>query len=84
MSIYDELIANAEKDLESAKQRLELLRQLKASYEASEFVSAKEAAERLGISVQSVIIWLENGRLKGRKPGKKWLVSVDSIRRCVG
>ena len=39
-----------------------------------DMMSVKEAADRLGVSVQSVYKMLESGRLDGYKPGTKMMV----------
>jgi excisionase family DNA binding protein len=47
-----------------------------------EILSTKEAAVRLGISVDHVRKLLESGELKGKKLGRDWVVlSVDYKRK---
>ncbi len=41
---------------------------------------AKEVAEMLGITLQTVRTYIKNGRIKGQKVGNRWVVTEDSIK----
>ncbi len=43
-----------------------------------------QAAERLGIAVQTVKNWIERGTLRGINTGTRWLVSEDSVETVEG
>ena len=38
-----------------------------------------QAAERLGVAIQTVKNWLQRGTLKGVRTGTRWLVSEESV-----
>ena len=45
-----------------------------------EYVTSNEAAQRLGVTRQSVVIMIKRGALRGRKVrGTRWMVEVASI-----
>lgn len=44
-----------------------------------DFLSVKDAAERLGVSQQRVRSMLRSGQLDGRQIGKQWLISPSSV-----
>lgn len=43
-----------------------------------------QAAERLGIAVQTVKNWIERGTLRGVHTGTRWLVSEESVETVEG
>ena len=43
-----------------------------------------QAAERLGIAVQTVKNWIERGTLRGVNTGTRWLVSEESVETVEG
>ena len=43
---------------------------------AGAFLSATEAAERLGVSRQAVQQWITAGRLRAVRVGRGWIISV--------
>lgn len=43
-----------------------------------------QAAERLGIAVQTVKNWIERGTLRGINTGTRWLVSEESVQTVEG
>ena len=42
-------------------------------------INAKEAAELLGVSDQTVINWIRDGRIPAQKVGRVWVISEDSL-----
>jgi excisionase family DNA binding protein len=43
-----------------------------------------QAAERLGVAVQTVKNWIERGTLRGINTGTRWLVSEESVETVEG
>lgn len=84
MSELDELIRSQEAEIEAAKRRLSLLIELRDREKANSWVTAKSAAEQMGISVRTVPVWCNDGRLEGKRNGRNWYVSQASIDRLVG
>lgn len=80
MSDIDRLIVLAEADLKSAQERLSILLKMRDGSVDNGFVSTNEAASRLGVTRQTIMAMLADGRLKGSKPAKNWVVSVESIK----
>lgn len=80
MSSIDRLIVSTEKEIEEAKERLELLKALKKKDEESTYISTDEAAGMLGVKRQTVITWVMEGRLIGRKVGRKWQILLASAK----
>lgn len=79
MPQLDELIAQAKADVESAQKRLSILTQMKKDMAAGAHVSTEEAARQLGQKVRTIPVWCTNGKLEGKKVGRRWLVSQASI-----
>lgn len=48
-----------------------------------EFITTKEAADRLGYEVQHIRRLLHSGVLEGEKLGRDWVVRRDSVERRV-
>jgi len=48
-----------------------------------EHLTTKDAAERLGYTVQHVRRLIREGRLRGSRVGRDWLVARDSVDRYV-
>lgn len=46
-----------------------------------ETVHAREAAERLGVSYQTVLRWIEKGKLEAERGTKEWKVPTSEIER---
>lgn len=44
-----------------------------------EFLTRKEVAALLRVSVQTISIWVHSGKLKAQKVGKKLLISKASV-----
>jgi len=42
-------------------------------------VTTREAAEQLGIAERTVLLWLGQGRLHGRREGKSWRIDAASV-----
>lgn len=42
--------------------------------------TAKDIAEGLGIKERTIRVWLRKGTLKGRKVGKHWFVTEESLK----
>ena len=40
-----------------------------------------EVAERLGYNVKTIRSWIQDGRLNAVKPGRRYLISEQSLRR---
>ena len=77
----DELISQARLDLEHAQKRLEMLNALKDSMLENEAtVSVGKASQLIGISEQSIRLWLKSGKIKGRRVGKTYRIDMDSIK----
>lgn len=47
------------------------------------FMTTAEAAEKLQINKATVRLWLTNGRLKGRRFGGRWRVSIEDVNRLL-
>lgn len=84
MSNLDELISSTEMEIREATRRLSLLKAMKSEKEMASWVTAKEAAYQLNISVRTIPIWCMDGRLEGKRPGRRWMVSQESIDRYMG
>ena len=68
----EELISQARLDIEHAQKRLEMLNALKDSMLENEAtVSVGKASQLIGISEQSIRLWLKSGKIKGRRVGKE-------------
>lgn len=77
----DELISQARLDIEQAQKRLEMLNALKDSMLENEAtVSVGKASQLIGISEQSIRLWLKSGKIKGRRVGKNYKIDMDSIK----
>lgn len=77
----DELISQARLDIEHAQKRLEMLNALKDSmFENEATVSVGKASQLIGISEQSIRLWLKSGKIKGRRVGKTYRIDMDSIK----
>ena len=77
----DELISQARLDIEHAQKRLEMLNALKDSMLENEAtVSVGKASQLIGISEQSIRLWLKLGKIKGRRVGKTYRIDMDSIK----
>lgn len=77
----DELISQARLDIEHAQKRLEMLNALKDSMLENEAtVSVGKASQLIGISEQSIRLWLKSGKIKGRRVGKNYRIDMDSIK----
>lgn len=83
MPQLDELIAQAKADVENAQKRLAILTQMKKDMATGAHVSTEEAARQLGQGVRTIPIWCMNGKLEGKKVGRRWLVSQESINRML-
>ena len=49
-----------------------------------EFVTVRQAAARLKVTVCTVRRWLSNGSLKGRRVGLRWLIPMAEMQRLLG
>lgn len=49
----------------------------------SELLSSKEAAALLGYTVQHVRRLVRENRLQGRKVGRDWVITRESVRRFI-
>ena len=77
----DELISQARLDIKHAQKRLEMLNALKDSMLENEAtVSVGKASQLIGISEQSIRLWLKLGKIKGRRVGKTYRIDMDSIK----
>ena len=77
----DELISQARLDIEQAQKRLEMLNALKDSMLENEAtISVGKASQLIGISEQSIRLWLKSGKIKGRRVGKNYRIDMDSIK----
>ena len=77
----EELISQARLDIEQAQKRLEMLNALKDSMLENEAtVSVGKASQLIGISEQSIRLWLKSGKIKGRRVGKNYRIDMESIK----
>ena len=77
----DELISQARLDIEHAQKRLEMLNALKDSMLENEAtVSVSKASQLIGISEQSIRLWLKLGKIKRRDLRKTCSIDMDSIK----
>lgn len=77
----DELILQARLDIERAQSRLTMLSALKESMSVNETnVSVSEASRLIGISEQSIRLWLKAGKIKGHLVGGSYRIDMDSIK----
>ena len=77
----DELISQARLDIKHAQKRLEMLNALKDSMLENEAtVSVGKASQLIGISEQSIRLWLKSGKIKGRRVGKAYRFERESIK----
>ena len=75
----EELISQARLDIEHAQKRLEMLNALKDSMLENEAtISVSKASQLIGISEQSIRLWLKSGKRKGRRVGKTYRTDMDS------
>ena len=74
MSDIDALIISTKAEIAEAEKRLKTLLRMKEKEEANSWVTAKDAADQLGISVRTIPVWCADGKLDGKRPGKKWLI----------
>ena len=47
----------------------------------AEFITAADAAERLGVTVQTIGRYLRSGRIRGIKLGKDWRIPIQEFAR---
>lgn len=47
-------------------------------------MTVRQAAESLGCSERTVLNYLRQGKLKGKKQGKRWVVEADTVAELVG
>ena len=80
MSDLEKLIVSTELEIKEATERLALLKGLKKKEDNSTYISTEEAAEMLGVKRQTIITWVMEGRLTGRKVGRKWQILLASAK----
>jgi excisionase family DNA binding protein len=44
-------------------------------------MTTREAAARLGCAERTVVLWVAQGKLKGKREGKAWEISAESVER---
>lgn len=84
MSDIEVLIRSTEAEIAEANRRLTILKEIRDRERANAWVTAKSAAEQMGISVRTVPVWCGDGRLEGKRNGRNWYVSQASIDRFKG
>lgn len=47
----------------------------------NKFLTVGEVAERLGYDVKTIRVWIQDGHLNAVKPGRRYLISEQSLRR---
>lgn len=47
----------------------------------NELLTVAQAANRLGVSVARVRVWLAEGRIQGQRVGRDWVISEASLSR---
>jgi excisionase family DNA binding protein len=48
------------------------------------FYTAQEVAEMIGVHVQTIRLWIKQGKLKGKKVGRCFLIYADDVKRMMG
>lgn len=77
----DDLIIQAKEDIKKAQKRLETLNMMKSQISISnKTTTVKEASRMLGISEQSIRLWLKSGKLRGHRVGCSYMIDIDSIK----
>lgn len=66
-----------------SEERREALSRLLESEIEKGFMTTAEAAEKLHIKQATVRLWLSQGRLKGRRFGGRWRVSIEDVNRML-
>ena len=46
---------------------------------AQEMLTTVQFAERANVSPSTVSKWLRNGKIKGKKQGRKWMISAEQL-----
>lgn len=49
----------------------------------SNLLTVPEAAQMLRMSEHTIYLWLRSGKLKAVRPGKKWLIPEEEIRKLL-
>ena len=79
----DDLIAQTKEDIKKAQKRLETLNMMKSQISISnKTTTVREASRMLGISEQSIRLWLRSGKLRGRV-GCSYMIDIDSIKEAL-
>lgn len=80
----DELIMQAKQDIKEAQRRLNVLTEMKDRLTIKDnTVSVRKASQMIGISEQSIRLWLKSGKLKGRRVGCSYAIDIDSIKEAL-
>lgn len=80
----DDLIAQTKEDIKKAQKRLETLNMMKSQISISnKTTTVREASRMLGISEQSIRLWLRLGKLRGRRVGCSYMIDIDSIKEAL-
>lgn len=66
-----------------SEERREALSRLLESEIEKGFMTTAEAAAKLHIKQATVRLWLGQGRLKGRRFGGRWRVSIEDVNRML-
>ena len=75
----DDLITQTKEDIKKAQKRLETLNMMKSQISISnKTTTVREASRMLGISEQSIRLWLRSGKLRGRRVGCSYMIDIDS------
>ena len=80
----DDLITQTKEDIKKAQKRLETLNMMKSQISISnKTTTVREASRMLGISEQSIRLWLRSGKLRGRRVGCAYMIDIDSIKEAL-
>lgn len=66
-----------------SEERLEALATMLEKEMEKDFMTTAEAAAKLQIKKATVRLWLTNGKLKGRRFGGRWRVSIEDVNRLL-
>lgn len=48
-----------------------------------DFLTAKELAEAAGVHIITVLRWLKDGKIEGKKFGKSWRIHKDELKKIL-
>ena len=48
------------------------------------YMTTREVADAVGVTIHTVRNWLKEGKIKGKKFGGRWLVDVETLEEVLG